>query len=402
MKTDGYSSKRLNLTRISAFLLTLCMVLIMAGCNSDSGSSSGKGTLAVSLTDAPACGFDAVNVTVSKVRVHQSNSATENDPGWEEIVLDPARKINLLDLNNGTLEYLGKTPLAAGHYTQLRLVLGTGDLANSVIPTDGTEIALDTPSGMQSGLKLIDGFDVVEGERADVVLDFDACKSVVTRGNGSYGLKPVMRMIPFTLNGIGGFVDPALLVDNNVNNVTVSAQSDGTVIRSTVPDVETGEFFLARLEPGYYDVAITADNHVTAIIDNVPVASPTSTATLSSLSAPFTLPASATHTISGTISLNPPSTTTVAEATAKQSVAGTTVTVKSQAVDLLNAYVLTLPSEAPLRGVYNLGLLPITLSAQTGVAGQYLLEATATGYQTQSVDKNIATADATESFTLTP
>ena len=36
------------------------------------GSPSTLGTVRFSLTDAPACGFDAVNVTIDRVRVHAS------------------------------------------------------------------------------------------------------------------------------------------------------------------------------------------------------------------------------------------------------------------------------------------------------------------------------------------
>jgi hypothetical protein len=375
------------------------MAVVMAGCGGN--SSSGTGTLGVSLTDAPACGFDAVNVTVSKVRVHQSSSAPDNAAGWSEIILDPARKINLLDLTNGALEYLGETPLAAGHYTQLRLVLGEdsgGNIANSVITSGSiTEIPLSTPSGMQSGLKLINGFDVREGERVDLMLDFDACKSVVTRGNGSYGLKPVMRMIPFTLNGIGGFVDPLLPGDS----VSVSAQMNGTVVRATVANPLTGEFFLARLEPGSYDVVITAAGSATTVITGVPIDSATSTIMLSSAAVPFTLTASGSNTISGEITLNPPSTTTVAEATAKQTVSGTaTVTVQAQTVDLLsNTYALTLPGAPPLLGQY--GPLPITLIGQTAAAGIYNIEASAPGYLTQSSTTTGAPAE-NFNFTLLP
>lgn len=396
MITDKVSSKRFNLNRIATLLLIAFMAVLMAGCGGN--SSTGTGTLGVSLTDAPACGFDAVNVTVSKVRVHQSNSAADNDTGWSEIILNPARKINLLDLTNGALEYLGETPLDAGHYTQLRLVLAedsNGNIANSVIPSGSTtEIALSTPSGMQSGLKLIDGFDVLEGERVDLMLDFDACKSVVTRGNGSYGLKPVMRMIPFTLNGIGGFVDPVLPGDS----VAVSAQINGTVVRATVANPLTGEFFLARLDPTNYDVVITAPGSATTVITGAPIVSATSTTMLSSETAPIILATSGTNTISGVITLNPTTTTTVAEATAKQTVsATTTVTVQSQSVDLLsNAYLLTLPNAAPLLGQY--GTLPITLTAQTAAAGVYSIEASAPGYATQSAT---TTGAATETFNFT-
>ena len=139
----------------TASLLTACG----GGGSSDTSTPNPpQGSMRVFLTDAPACGFDAVNITVSKVRVHQSASANENDAGWADITLNPPRKINLLNLVNGTLEDLGLTPLPAGHYTQLRLVLVANStatpLANSVVVTGGIETAIDTPSAVQSGIKL--------------------------------------------------------------------------------------------------------------------------------------------------------------------------------------------------------------------------------------------------------
>src|SRR5450759_1277375 len=138
-----------------AWLMAWLLGVLLAGCGGGGGGSGGSatGTLSVSLTDAPACGFDAVNVTVIKVRVHQSSSASDTDAGWTDITLNPARKINLLNLTNGVLDKLGETPLSAGHYTQLRLVLDTSvALFNSVVPSTpgGVETALVTPSGSQS------------------------------------------------------------------------------------------------------------------------------------------------------------------------------------------------------------------------------------------------------------
>ncbi len=66
---------------------------------------------------------------------------------------------------------------------------------------------LDTPSAVQSGIKLIHQFTVGSGQRVDLLLDFDACKSIVKTGNGKYKLKPVIKVIPIVLNGIEGFVD---------------------------------------------------------------------------------------------------------------------------------------------------------------------------------------------------
>ena len=393
------------LTWLMASLLTVLVV----GCGGGGGGGGGgdpapgQGTLGVSMTDAPACGFDAVNVTVVKVRAHQSSSASDTDAGWTDITLNPARKINLLSLTNGVLEKLGETPLAAGHYTQLRLVLDPNTavgLTNSVVPSGGFETALVTPSAVQSGIKLVNEFDVASGQRVDLVLDFDACKSIVKRGNGTYALKPVIKVIPFVLNGIDGYVDTALLG----STVMVTAQQNGVVVQSTAPNAQTGEFFLARLAPGNYDVVLTANGRATAVIAAVQVASTTSVVNLSNTATPITLPVSATHIVSGTETLNPTSSTQVAYVAAKQTF-GTVpiVTVKFVAADdsASGAYTLTLPTGAPQLGQYS-AALPIVLVAQAGVAGKYTVEASASGYQTQSVSKDISAADAMQNFTLVP
>lgn len=390
-------------SKLRGWWMTSLVAVLVTACGGGGGSA--PGTLGVSLTDAPACGFDKVNVTVVKVRVHQSSSASDTADGWTDITLSPARKINLLDLTNGALDSLGQTSLAAGHYTQLRLVLDpntAGGFANSVVPTGGVETALVTPSAVQSGIKLVNEFDVASGQRVDLALDFDACKSIVKRGNGTYALKPVIKVIPFVLNGINGFVDTALLN----SSVMVTAQQNGVVIQSTAPNATTGEFFLARLAPGNYDVVLTANSRATAVIAAVPVASTTSVARLSSSGTPITLPVSSiNNTISGTAVLSPISSTEVAYVAAKQTF-GTTpiVTVKFVAADdaAAGAYALTLPVAAPVLGQYS-ATLPIALTAQAGVAGKYTAAASATGYQTQSVSNiDLSTGNAIQNFTLVP
>jgi len=260
------------------------------------GQASGGGTI-----NPPHCGLDAVHPTVNKVRIHSSDSASEVDGGWTEITVN--RKIKQLALRNGALEALGQVALAAGHYTQLRLVLhaNTGSaLANSVVPAGATETALVTPSAVQSGFKRVGEFTVLAGLPADTVRDFDVCKSTVRKGDGSFALKPVIHVAPFVLNGIDGFVDTALLG----SGVTAGAQHNGAVIRSTTP-TSTGEFFLARLAVGNYEVVRRARGHGAAVVATVPVVSTTSIAVLSTRAVPLSLPRSATRTVSGTASVNP-------------------------------------------------------------------------------------------------
>ena len=404
-----------------------CIALVMLGlltACTDSEEQPPPGSASVSLTDAPACGFDAVNVTVSKVRIHQSDSASDNAAGWTEITLDPPRKINLLDLNDPTqpnlaLEHLGETPLPAGQYTQVRLVLVPNrnnpnpPFENSIVLSGTTtEVPLDTPSGIQTGIKLVHQFDVPPGQRVDLLLDFDACKSIVLRGNGTYALKPVIKVVPFVLNGIEGFVAQSLVGDH----VVVTAQVNGEVIRRTVPNSVSGKFFLARLAaPANYDVVITADNRATAVISGVPVNTateirPVSTNLAPISSAPPALDPSTTRTISGSVGLNPPTDEEAVVVAAKQSlVSGPTITVKTiMAVPVATlaegdfSYVLTLPVAAPALGPYTT-TLPIVFTQQpASVAGKYTVQASAAGYSSQAAAGDISAANQTQNFALVP
>ncbi|XLZ67777.1 DUF4382 domain-containing protein [Massilia sp. SR12] len=398
---------------VSWFTL-ITSTLLLAACGGGGGSSGDTtpppptqtaGILGVSLTDAPACGFDAVNVTISKVRVHQSATANDNDSGWSDINVAPARKINLLNLTNGVLESLGQVALPSGSYTQVRLLLEpSANNNNSVVPTGGSETVLETPSAAQSGIKLNADFSVPAGGRYDLVLDFDACKSIVTKGNGKYALKPVIKVVPPALNGINGYVSTALAG----SNVAVTAQQNGSIVAATVPSA-TGEFVLSRLPLGNYDVVIMADNRAAHVIGAVPVTSASTMVQLSTTLAPFGLGnPSLQGSISGTAALLPASSTEVAHLSARQAISGgPTVTLRYANADLSSgAYSIgKLPLQAPQYVAYS-STLPLTFTPaiSTPTAGSYLVHATATGYSAKtSAAVNISSADATGvNFSLVP
>jgi len=205
------------------------------------------------------------------------------------------------------------------------------------------------------------------------------------------------------LNGIEGFVATSLFVNQaNVNNVIVSAQVNGEIVRATVPNTVTGKFFLARLPaPANYDVVITARNSqtdtccATAVIAGVPVSSSTSITTISTQVQPFQLQPSAFHAIGDTVTLiNPPPLPSVDDrddgtvvVAAKQSLSGgPTVTVKTAVATLKDettttvgdyGYELVLPIVAPSRAFY--GALPIipSPSGQGSAAGVYAVHGSA-------------------------
>jgi Domain of unknown function (DUF4382)/Carboxypeptidase regulatory-like domain len=352
-------------------------VIGACGGGSDSGGTgAGSGTLRVALTDAPACGYDHVYVTVDRVRVHQSSTAADADAGWAEVVLPAPRRIDLLSLTNGVLDELGQTPLPAGRYTQLRLVLapnGNGNaapIANAIRLTGDTEdTPLVTPSGQQSGLKMNVNIDVAANQMVDAVLDFDACKSIVRAGNsGRWLLKPVIRVIPRYVSGVLGHVELALVGPGT----TVSLQQGGVVIRSTAPDA-TGRFLLQPVAPGTYDLVLSAPGRVTTVITGVPVTADTvlnldtAVAALASASSP-------NGAASGAITVTPAGPLD-AHVRALQAAGATTVEVGSTLADeSTGLYSLTLPTAAPLVTSYAVPLPPTTPAS--GSAARYTLQAT--------------------------
>lgn len=391
------------LTRAAMPLAAALALAACGGGGSDSPNAPaavGTGTLRVALTDAPACGFDHVYVTVERVRVHASDSADERSSGWRDLALPAPRKIDLLTLTNGALEELGSTPLPAGSYTQLRLVLSPNSgstLANSVVPTGGRETALATPSAVQSGIKVIRPFTVAAGQVADLVLDFDACRSIVRRGNGSFGLKPVLTAELRNVATVSGHVDPA------ITGARVSVQTNGEVVRATVPVAATGAFSVPFLDPARapYDVVITAPGRVTAVVTGVPAAVSAATV-LSTAAAPITLPTSltpASRSASGT--LGPAAARETAEVRALQAVGNVpAVEVAHDNADATSgAWQLALPTDAPRLATFA-ATLPLTFTAQPAAAGKYTLQARAPGYVTQNVAADVATAAVTRDFTL--
>lgn len=349
--------------------------LVLAGLAACGGGGDGgsvavteSGTLRLALTDAPSCGYDAVNITVQKVRVHQSSAANDGDAGWSEVVLNPARKINLLNLSNGVLDELGQTPLPAGKYTQLRMILADNSgntLANSVVPTGSTEVALKTPSGQQSGVKANINIDIAANKLADFVLDFDACKSVVTAGNsGQYLLKPVVSVIPRYIAAVSGFVDTSLAN----GNTAVSLQQGGVVIKATAPD-STGKFLLQPVSAGSYTLVLSAPGRTTAVITNVAVATDTVTA-VNVAGTAFSLPLSASGTVNGTAPVD-----TLVRAVQVLS-SGTAVELKGRFVDgITGSYSFELPVNAPLVAPFVAGPSTLVFAADTAAAGRYTLRA---------------------------
>lgn len=229
--------------------IILAFSVTLVGCDG-TGSSGGTGTLEVMLHDAPA-NYEEVNVFIERVEVNNA----EDDTGWVEIN-SPQQIYNLLELTNGAMEVLGSAELEAGTYNQIRLILSSD--GHSVV-VDGQEHSMFVPSGAQTGIKLNVNAEIEEDITYTLLLDFDASRSVVERGNQQSGsqflLKPVVKATNEAITGnISGSVEP---VDSDA---FVYAIVDSDTLSSTKADTANGSFKLIGLEEGSYTVSVDPAN----------------------------------------------------------------------------------------------------------------------------------------------
>jgi hypothetical protein len=268
---------------ILSLLVTTIFLFACSGGGGGGGSSSsgtGTGTLSVSLTDSSCSDYKAIYITIDEVQVKKNDDSSNENSGWL-IVATPEKTYNLYDLVNGVTEVLGIEELEAGIYQQVRLIIGkiadqenniNGDphpSANYILFKDGTSENLKIPSGFQTGVKLVHNFEVVEGRFVELLLDFEACKSVVETGNGKYKLKPTIKVIG-TLNKTevyGKVTD--LNSGDGITLASVSAQtSDGispSVKHSTLTSnnfEEEGEYSLLLLPDETYNIVVYSDDQI--------------------------------------------------------------------------------------------------------------------------------------------
>ncbi len=399
-----------SVTRYLSLATTLLVAAVLGACGGggggDSGSpppSGGTGILKLALTDAPACGYDRVDVTIDRVRVHQSASAADADGGWSEVVVN--RRVDLLSLNNGVLEELGQTSLPAGRYNQLRLVLAANSagspMANAVTLTGtGTQTALATPSASQSGLKLNVTIDVVDNQVSDYILDFDACKSVVRVGNtGTYNLKPVLGIVR-RVNDAGmrvvGFVAAAL----PAATTRISVQSGGVEVKSTPPD-STGRFTLYPVPAGTYDLVVSAVGRVPAIVTGVPVSN-TSVTSINTEATRIDPPQpGALRAIGGTVNTGTTPVDALIEIV-KRYTGGPDVVIATAPVNGANgSFLYTVHSGAPVRAAYSATQAPLVFSNDPAVpTGRHTVRAIVGG-TVKTLDVDVTSSDATNlSFTF--
>lgn len=158
----------------------------------DETLNNGKTKVSVFLTDAPIEVVESVFVNVKQMELLLEKGGKQG----RLIMGQDIGIIDLLLLRDGVLLPVAEVDMPPGvAVKQIRLLLhGEG---NSLLYTDGSTCSLKTPSAQQTGIKIImpgDGIIFEAGYDYNLVVDFDAEKSIVFLGNGGCLLKPTVKL----------------------------------------------------------------------------------------------------------------------------------------------------------------------------------------------------------------
>lgn len=272
--------------------------LFISGCGGEDAGTVNTSTLSIGITDGPLASATKVWLQFSGVEVKPVGGEAQT------FSFSPAKGFDLLTLQNGNAAMLlGDTTVPAGQYEWIRLMLDSTAGSSYVIDSSGQH-SLRVPSGAETGLKLVRGFTMPAGGRADYTVDFVLDKSIITPPGQApeYMMKPVLRItdniqvgkIAGTLaantlaaipacagkaptvylyeganvvpddifNPLNGAMDTAPTVDPLV---TTTAALNGSSVYA---------YQVAYVPIGTYTVAFTCDNDDPAVDENAPPATP--------------------------------------------------------------------------------------------------------------------------------
>ncbi len=231
-------------------LLLIIAVSACAQYSVPSTTSDRTGTLQLKVTDQVQ-NVSSLILTVSEIQVHNAVQDTstetpvvnetgteENESavsGWITVNSQPVQfdLISVKDLK----DMLGENNLAAGTYTQTRLVITS---AQAVV--NGQQVNVTVPSNI---VRFVRPFEIQPNKTTSIVFDFDADKSLVMTGDGKYVLKPTVKLVK-------EFEGKEKSEANSIKTQQAADASAKRQARQILPQVKTEKFLIEADDTGFY------------------------------------------------------------------------------------------------------------------------------------------------------
>jgi len=226
------------LLHIIFIVIGILLSLIFTGCTSKGANDEGE--LFIKVVDAPAT-YQQMNITVDRVSIHRADASP--DVGWTFASVNTTGSFDLLNLRNGRNLQLVLSKVPVGSYNQIKINFGA-----CTIMVNGLEQLLNQDP---TGDSVSYGFQIVQGQQAQLTFDFDAYRSVSVIG-GLYYFKPVIR-IQNTL--LSGSIQGSVVRPDTLPNLATVHTYTGVDSVATLCDAN-GSFQIPDLPENLYTVTI--------------------------------------------------------------------------------------------------------------------------------------------------
>jgi len=170
-------------TTLLFVLLTLTFMGIFYACTQSEANTEATTAFKVNLTDNSTAAQE-VNIDLKEVRVNYKDGSEE----WF-VLQTKVGVYNLSDIQNGVDTTIASGIIHGNDIREIRLVLGT----NNSVRIKDVVYPLTIPGGSEDGLKIRLDKNLRKG-MDEVTIDFDAALSVHQAQNGTYILKPVLKL----------------------------------------------------------------------------------------------------------------------------------------------------------------------------------------------------------------
>ena len=240
----------MNFKKLKAYGLLVAGFTFLTLVQSCSNGNDSTSRVQLKMVDAPG-DYQQVHVEITDIQYN----LTDGEDGWKSFTPTGGYPLNvdLTQLVAGNNLLLADEIVPSGKMKQIRLILGD----NNTLKIKGSDnlIHLDTPSALQSGLKLNLNTTLEGGFTYSFILDWDLSKSIVNAGStGMYNLKPVINVNAEATSGsVSG-----LLVDDMRNPmvqfpIKLTYGESNSV--STMTDNQ-GKFMFQGIAEGTYTLEI--------------------------------------------------------------------------------------------------------------------------------------------------